>query len=40
MKYLHVGINVTNLEDSFTMNVRDKVEGNQVNHFGFLCCSK
>ena len=65
MKYIHVGINVTNLELSiefyqkvfgvepvkvkddyakflldepglnFTLNVRDKVEGNQVNHFGF-----
>jgi catechol 2,3-dioxygenase-like lactoylglutathione lyase family enzyme len=65
MKYVHVGINVTNLESSiefyqkvfgtepvkvkddyakflldepglnFTLNVRDKVEGNQVNHFGF-----
>jgi catechol 2,3-dioxygenase-like lactoylglutathione lyase family enzyme len=65
MKYVHVGVNVTNLEASigfyqkvfgvdpvkvkddyakflldepglnFTLNVRDKVEGNQVNHFGF-----
>ncbi|MCM3541097.1 ArsI/CadI family heavy metal resistance metalloenzyme [Priestia endophytica] len=65
MKYVHVGINVTNLKSSidfyqkvfgtepvkvkddyakflldepglnFTLNVRDKVEGNQVNHFGF-----
>ncbi|GGH72310.1 lactoylglutathione lyase [Compostibacillus humi] len=65
MKYVHVGINVTNLEKSiefyqkvfgtkpvkikpdyakfllaepglnFTLNVRDEVKGNQVNHFGF-----
>ncbi|UPM55602.1 ArsI/CadI family heavy metal resistance metalloenzyme [Gottfriedia acidiceleris] len=65
MKYVHVGVNVTNLEASiafykkvfgiapvkvkeeyakfllenpglnFTLNVRDQVEGNQVNHFGF-----
>lgn len=65
MKYVHVGINVTNLERSiefyqkvfgvepvkvktdyakflidepglnFTLNVRDHVSGNQVNHFGF-----
>ncbi|QTL51167.1 MULTISPECIES: ArsI/CadI family heavy metal resistance metalloenzyme [Priestia] len=65
MKYVHVGINVTNLEVSidfyqkvfgvhpvktkvdyakflldvpglnFTLNVRDEVKGNQVNHFGF-----
>ncbi|WEA46061.1 ArsI/CadI family heavy metal resistance metalloenzyme [Priestia aryabhattai] len=65
MKYVHVGINVTNLEASiefyqkvfgvrpvktkidyakflldepglnFTLNVRDDVKGNQVNHFGF-----
>lgn len=65
MKYVHVGINVTNLENSikfyqkvfgvfpakmkddyakflletpglnFTLNVRDEVHGNQVNHFGF-----
>ncbi|PGL67867.1 ArsI/CadI family heavy metal resistance metalloenzyme [Bacillus sp. AFS055030] len=65
MKYVHVGVNVTNLEASivfyqkvfgisplkvkegyakfllenpglnFTLNVRDLVEGNQVNHFGF-----
>lgn len=65
MKYVHVGINVTNLEKSiefyqkvfgveavkvkedyakflletpglnFTLNVRDGVKGNQVNHFGF-----
>ncbi|NEU30661.1 glyoxalase/bleomycin resistance/dioxygenase family protein [bacterium LRH843] len=65
MKYVHVGINVTNLEESiefyqkvfgvhpvkvkkeyakflldapglnFTLNVQDKVTGNQVNHFGF-----
>jgi len=65
MKYVHVGINVTNLEKSiefyekvfgaspvkvkvdyakfllenprlnFTLNVRDEVNGNQVNHFGF-----
>ncbi|MGF9857808.1 ArsI/CadI family heavy metal resistance metalloenzyme [Priestia endophytica] len=65
MKYVHVGINVTNLESSigfyqkvfgvdpvkvkddyakflldepglnFTLNVCNKVEGNQVNHFGF-----
>jgi len=65
MKYVHVGINVTNLEKSiefyqkvfgvepvkvktdyakfllenpglnFTLNVRDAVSGNQVNHFGF-----
>lgn len=65
MKYVHVGINVTNLEKSlsfyknlfgkepvktkedyakflleepglnFTLNVRDTVQGNQVNHFGF-----
>jgi len=65
MKYVHVGINVTNLEQSiefyqkvfgvkpekvkedyakflldepglnFTLNVRDEVKGNQVNHFGF-----
>ena len=65
MKYVHVGINVTNLEQSiefyqkvfgvkpekvkedyakfllnepglnFTLNVRDEVNGNQVNHFGF-----
>ncbi|MEH7225406.1 ArsI/CadI family heavy metal resistance metalloenzyme [Bacillus sp. JJ1566] len=65
MKYVHVGINVTNLENSiefyqkvfgvqpvkvkneyakfllespglnFTLNVRDEVNGNQVNHFGF-----
>ncbi|KNH24028.1 hypothetical protein ACS78_07080 [Priestia megaterium] len=65
MKYVHVGINVTNLEASikfyqkvfgvqpvktkidyakflldepglnFTLNVRDEVKGNQVNHFGF-----
>ncbi|MGB3569405.1 MAG: ArsI/CadI family heavy metal resistance metalloenzyme [Priestia megaterium] len=65
MKYVHVGINVINLEQSiefyqkvfgvkpekvkedyakflldepglnFTLNVRDEVKGNQVNHFGF-----
>jgi catechol 2,3-dioxygenase-like lactoylglutathione lyase family enzyme len=65
MKYVHVGINVTDLKASiefyqklfstkpvkvkkdyakfllekpglnFTLNVRDKVSGNQVNHFGF-----
>lgn len=65
MKYVHIGINVTNLEKSmlfyqkvfgvepvkakedyakfllenprlnFTLNVRDIVTGNQVNHFGF-----
>ncbi|MBO1582404.1 ArsI/CadI family heavy metal resistance metalloenzyme [Bacillus sp. XF8] len=65
MQYVHVGINVTNLEKSiefyskvfgmtpvkvkedyakfllespglnFTLNVRDEVKGNQVNHFGF-----
>ncbi|MEI4525711.1 ArsI/CadI family heavy metal resistance metalloenzyme [Priestia megaterium] len=65
MKYVHVGINVTNLEASmefyqkifgvqpvktkidyakflvdepglnFTLNTRDEVKGNQVNHFGF-----
>lgn len=65
MKYVHVGINVTNLEKSisfyekvfgekpiktkndyakflleeqklnFTLNVKDTVQGNQVNHFGF-----
>ncbi|EEM11436.1 hypothetical protein bmyco0003_18220 [Bacillus pseudomycoides] len=65
MKYVHVGINVTNLEKSiefyekvfgappvkvkvdyakflldnpglnFTLNVRDEINGNQVNHFGF-----
>lgn len=65
MKYVHVGINVTDLKSSiefyqklfniepvkvkkdyakfllekpglnFTLNVRDKVSGNQVNHFGF-----
>ncbi|PGS46986.1 ArsI/CadI family heavy metal resistance metalloenzyme [Bacillus sp. AFS041924] len=65
MKYVHVGVNVTNLEASiafyqkvfglapvkvkegyakflienpglnFTLNVRDQVEGNQINHFGF-----
>lgn len=65
MKYVHVGVNVTNLEASiefyqklfnsqpvkvktdyakfllgkpglnFTLNVRDQVSGNQVNHFGF-----
>lgn len=65
MEYVHVGINVTNLEASikfyqkvfgiqpvktkidyakflldepglnFTLNVRDDVKGNQVNHFGF-----
>jgi len=65
MKYVHVGVNVTNLEASivfyqkvfglapvkvkegyakfllenpglnFTLNVRNQVEGNQVNHFGF-----
>ncbi|WP_415762975.1 ArsI/CadI family heavy metal resistance metalloenzyme (plasmid) [Priestia megaterium] len=65
MKYVHVGINITNLEQSiefyqkvfgvkpekvkedyakflldqpglnFTLNVRDEVNGNQVNHFGF-----
>ncbi|GAB1798374.1 ArsI/CadI family heavy metal resistance metalloenzyme [Priestia megaterium] len=65
MKYVHVGINVTNLDQSiefyqkvfgvnpekvkedyakflldepglnFTLNVRDEVNGNQVNHFGF-----
>ena len=65
MRYVHVGINVTNLEKSiefyekvfgvspvkvktdyakflletpglnFTLNVRDEVKGNQVNHFGF-----
>ncbi|PFZ72240.1 hypothetical protein COL72_11800 [Bacillus toyonensis] len=65
MKYVHVGIIVTNLEKSiefyekvfgaspvkvkvdyakfllenpglnFTLNVRDEVNGNQVNHFGF-----
>jgi len=65
MKYVHVGINVTNLEASiefyqkvfgaspvkvkedyakflldepklnFTLNIRDEVRGNQVNHFGF-----
>ncbi|WP_152669697.1 ArsI/CadI family heavy metal resistance metalloenzyme, partial [Priestia megaterium] len=64
-KYVHVGINVINLEQSiefyqkvfgvkpekvkedyakflldepglnFTLNVRDEVKGNQVNHFGF-----
>jgi catechol 2,3-dioxygenase-like lactoylglutathione lyase family enzyme len=63
--YIHVGINVTNLEESisfytklfgvepvkvkenyakflldnpntnFTLNVRDEVSGNQLNHFGF-----
>ncbi|MEY8350825.1 ArsI/CadI family heavy metal resistance metalloenzyme [Bacillus cereus] len=65
MQYVHVGINVTNLEKSvefyskvfgvtpvkvkedyakfllenpglnFTLNVRNEVKGNQVNHFGF-----
>lgn len=65
MKYVHIGINVTNLEASiafyskvfgvspikveptyskflleqpglnFTLNVKDEVNGNQVNHFGF-----
>ena len=65
MKYVHVGINVTDLRKSiefyqklfgikpvktkddyakflleetklnFTLNVRNQVEGNQVNHFGF-----
>lgn len=65
MKYIHVGINVTDLETSihfyekvfgvkpvktkkdyakflleeqrlnFTLNVKDTVQGNQVNHFGF-----
>ncbi|MEK5138774.1 MULTISPECIES: ArsI/CadI family heavy metal resistance metalloenzyme [Priestia] len=65
MKYVHVGVNVTNLEKSvifyeklfgvkpvkvkvdyakfllnqpglnFTLNVRDEVNGNQINHFGF-----
>lgn len=65
MKYVHVGINVTNLEKSiefykklfgknlvkekedyakflvdetnlnFTLNLKDEVKGNQVNHFGF-----
>ncbi|KLA27130.1 ArsI/CadI family heavy metal resistance metalloenzyme [Bacillus cereus] len=65
MRYVHVGINVTDLEKSiefyekvfgmspvkvkvdyakflletpglnFTLNVRDEVKGNQVNHFGF-----
>lgn len=65
MKYVHVGVNVTNLGESikfyekvfgvkpvkvktdyakflldkpglnFTLNVRDQVQGNQVNHFGF-----
>ncbi|MFE5390014.1 ArsI/CadI family heavy metal resistance metalloenzyme [Bacillus thuringiensis] len=65
MRYVHVGINVKNLEKSiefyekvfgvlpvkvktdyakflletpglnFTLNVRDEVKGNQVNHFGF-----
>ncbi len=65
MKYVHVGVNCTDLEKSmafysklfgvepvkvkadyakflleqpgvnFTLNVRDRVEGNQVNHFGF-----
>jgi catechol 2,3-dioxygenase-like lactoylglutathione lyase family enzyme len=65
MKYVHVGINVTNLKASiefyqklfniepikvkadyakfllekpglnFTLNVRNQVSGNQVNHFGF-----
>ncbi|MCM3799993.1 VOC family protein [Caldibacillus thermoamylovorans] len=65
MKYVHVGINVTNLEKSidfyqkvfgikpvktkndyakflleevrlnFTLNVKNEVKGNQVNHFGF-----
>ncbi len=65
MKYVHVGINVTDLEKSiefyekvfgtkpvkikqdyakflleepglnFTLNVRDEVKGNQINHFGF-----
>jgi catechol 2,3-dioxygenase-like lactoylglutathione lyase family enzyme len=65
MNYIHVGINVTNLEASiefykklfnaepvkikgdyakfllekpslnFTLNVREQVSGNQVNHFGF-----
>jgi len=69
MKYVHVGINVTNLEESiefykkvfgaepvkvkadyakfllenpglnFTLNVRDVVSGNQVNHFGFQVAS-
>lgn len=65
MKYVHIGVNVTNLEKSmafyqkvfgvepvkveedyvkfllekpglnFTLNVRNEVKGNQVNHFGF-----
>ncbi|WP_219375414.1 ArsI/CadI family heavy metal resistance metalloenzyme [Bacillus mycoides] len=65
MKYVHVGINVTNLEKSikfyektfgvkpvkvkndyakflldipglnFTLNLKDEVSGNRVNHFGF-----
>ncbi|MDZ5610115.1 ArsI/CadI family heavy metal resistance metalloenzyme [Bacillus pseudomycoides] len=65
MQYVHVGINVMNLEKSiefyskvfgmipvkvkedyakfllespglnFTLNVRDEVKGNQINHFGF-----
>ncbi|WP_077596744.1 ArsI/CadI family heavy metal resistance metalloenzyme [Oceanobacillus kimchii] len=65
MKYVHVGVNVTNLNESvefyskvfgvspvkskfnyakflldqpglnFTLNVKDEVGGNQINHFGF-----
>ncbi|MBT2653094.1 ArsI/CadI family heavy metal resistance metalloenzyme [Oceanobacillus sp. ISL-73] len=65
MKYVHVGVNVTNLNESvefyskvfgvspvkskfnyakflldqpgfnFTLNVKDDVGGNQINHFGF-----
>ncbi|MBD7937003.1 VOC family protein [Cytobacillus sp. Sa5YUA1] len=65
MKYVHIGMNVSNLEASiafyskvfgvspikvkptyskflleqpglnFTLNVKDEVNGNQVNHFGF-----